>query len=307
MTTAVLLMAYGSPSSPEEVGPYLQDIRGGRAPGAQAVAELTERYRAIGGASPLREITLRQAAAVEEALNHEEPGAFRTYVGMKHWHPFVREAVERIAADGAETVAGLVLAPHYARMSIGGYESRVLAAREEMGASFDLRMVRSWYDDPGFVSFAAGALRATLEGWDPADPATRVVFTAHSLPERILAEGDPYREQLLESARLVAEAAGAPHWEFAFQSASATGEPWLGPDVLERLDTFAADGGRQVVIHPIGFVADHLEVLYDLDVECAGRAAELGLELRRTRSPNDDPRFAGVLAEIVRRALRESR
>ncbi|MGH2688882.1 MAG: ferrochelatase, partial [Actinomycetota bacterium] len=207
-----------------------------------------------------------------------------------------------IVETGVERLVGIVLAPHFSDMSIGGYERQILAARDARGATFELRMVRQWYDEPGFVQFAAGRLAATLDGWDRG-LGTRVFFTAHSLPERILAEGDPYRDQLMESAKLIAEAAGGVHWEHAFQSASATGEPWLGPDVLERLEAFAAEGGARAVVAPIGFTADHLEVLYDIDVECAEAAEALGIGLRRLPSPNDDPAFADVLAGIAARAL----
>ena len=164
-------------------------------------------------------------------------------------------------------------------------------------------MIPSWYDDEGFVAFAAANLQAALGDWDRADPGTRVFFSAHSLPERILAEGDPYKDQLLDSARLIAEAAGVPNWEFAFQSQSHTGEPWLGPDVLTSVEAFAAAGGKRAVVSPIGFVADHLEVLFDLDIECAEHAAKLGIDLRRTASPNDDPRFIQVLAGVVRKRV----
>jgi ferrochelatase len=298
-TTAVLCMAYGGPRSLDEVEDYYTDIRGGRRPSPEALENLVRRYERIGGLSPLPEITRRQAEALGSALEAATPGRFRTYVGMKHWHPFVREAVEDIAADGADDVIGLVLAPHFSKISIGGYEQRLFAARAATGAFFEIDMITHWYDDEGFVAFAAENLRAALGDWDPAEGATRVFFSAHSLPERILAEGDPYRDQLLKSSALIAEAAGAPNWEFAFQSQSHTGEPWLGPDILTSLDAFADRGGRRAVVAPIGFVADHLEVLYDVDVECVEEAEKLGIELRRTASPNDDPRFIQVLAGVV--------
>jgi ferrochelatase len=223
---------------------------------------------------------------------------------MKHWHPSIDEAVGEIVAADVETLVGIVLAPHYARMSIGGYRDRILAARAARGGRFELRMVPSWYDEPEFVQFVAERLSASLDGWDR-DAGTKVFFTAHSLPERILAEGDPYRDQLIDSSRLVADAAGGVAWELAFQSASATGEPWLGPDILERLEAFAAAGGRRALVAPVGFTADHLEVLYDVDVECGELAGHLGLELRRLPSPNDDPAFARTLAGIAVRELED--
>jgi ferrochelatase len=302
MKPGVLLMTYGSPRTLDEVEGYYTDIRGGRRPSPEAVEELSSRYERIGG-SPLPEITVRQAQALESTLARDPEGPVKVFVGMKHWHPFIAEAVDEIVAAGVDTLVGIALAPHYSRMSIGGYEDRVQAAREAKAADFDLRMVRSWYRQLAFVEFVARRLRQTLDGWDATDPSTRVFFSAHSLPERILASGDPYRDELLDSAATIAEAAGVGQWEFAFQSASHTGEPWLGPDVLERLEAFAAEGGRKAVVAPIGFTADHLEILFDVDVECRELAERLGLDLRRLPSPNDDPGFIEVLAGIARAAL----
>jgi protoporphyrin/coproporphyrin ferrochelatase len=303
MKPGVLLMTYGSPRTLDEVEGYYTDIRGGRRPNQEAVDELSSRYARIGG-SPLPEITVRQAQALESTLAGDAGGPVKVFVGMKHWHPFIAEAVDEIVAAGVDTLVGIALAPHYSRMSIGGYEDRVQAAKAAREADFDLRMVRSWYREPAFVEFVAGRLRKTLEGWDPSERATRVFFSAHSLPERILASGDPYRDQLLDSAATIAEAAGVGRWEFAFQSASHTGEPWLGPDILERLEAFGAEGGRRAVVAPIGFTADHLEILFDVDIECRELAERLGLDLRRLPSPNDDPGFIEVLAGIARDALR---
>lgn len=290
---AVLLMAYGSPGSAEEIEPYLKDIRRGRDPSPDAVKELTERYETIGW-SPLLEMTTRQAEALEKVLNDRGTETSRTYIGMKHWHPFISATVEQIVDDEPDEIVGLALAPHYSRMSIGGYESRLREALDHLGSETPLRMIHQWYDEPAFVDFAAANLRDTLANWD-----ARVFFTAHSLPARILEEGDPYRDQLMESSQLVADAASVIDWEFAFQSAGHTGEPWLGPDILDRLEAFAQQGGRHAVIAPIGFVADHLEILYDVDVECVEKAKELNLDLRRTPSPNDDPRFIATLADTV--------
>jgi ferrochelatase len=293
MTEAVLLMAYGSPRSLDEVEPYLRDIRGGRAVSAESVAELTERYRRAGVPSPLLEVSRRQAEALQASMPER-----RVYVGMKHWHPYIREAVGQIVADGASRVTGVALAPHYSRISIGGYADRVRAAAEELGGTFTFTMVESWYRQEPFVRLVARNLGAALDGWGEA----RVFFSAHSLPARILHEGDPYRDQLLDSAAMIAERAGIDDWEFAFQSASATGEPWLGPDIVERLTSFAAEGGKRAVVAPIGFVTDHLEILFDIDVECAELAQRLGFELRRIASPNDDP----LLAEALRDAVAEA-
>ncbi|HEY8201702.1 MAG TPA: ferrochelatase, partial [Actinomycetota bacterium] len=260
MKPGVLLMTYGSPRTLDEVEGYYTDIRGGRRPSPEALEELTSRYERIGG-SPLPEITLRQARALESRLAGDPGGPVPVFVGMKHWHPFIAEAVDEVVAAGVDTLVGIALAPHYSRMSIGGYEDRVQAAKKAREADFDLRMVRSWCREPAFVDFVAGRLREALDGWGATDGSTRVFFTAHSLPERILASGDPYRDQLLDSAATVAAAAGVGRWELAFQSASYTGEPWLGPDILERLEAFAGEGGRRALVAPIGFTADHLEIL----------------------------------------------
>jgi ferrochelatase len=220
---------------------------------------------------------------------------------MKHWHPFISGTVARIAEAGIDRVIALVLAPHFSKKSIGEYEARILKARDAAGANFDLTMVKSWYDEPAFVDLVASNLTDSLKGWDTADPGTCVFFTAHSIPARIVAEGDPYADQLADSAKVFAEAAGITNFTTGWQSESTTGEPWLGPDILNRLETFAADGGKRALIAPVGFVADHLEVLFDVDVECVEKAAELGIELRRIPSPNADRRFIRTLADIVSR------
>jgi protoporphyrin/coproporphyrin ferrochelatase len=282
---AVVLMAYGSPAEPEDIRPYLEDIRAGRPVSDAAVEELTERYRRIGGRSPLDDVTEAQRAALEREL--ELP----VFVGMKHWQPRIAEAVDRALAAGADTIVGLVLAPHYSRLSIEEYRERLEAA---LGGRAELRFVESWHTHEPYLALLADRVRG-------AD--AHVVFTAHSLPERILAEGDPYRDQLLETSQLVADRAGLTSWSFAFQSASPTGEPWLGPDILDELDDLKARGVERVLACPIGFVSDHLEILWDLDVEARERSAELGLEFDRIRSLNHDPAFVRGLAGLVRETV----
>jgi ferrochelatase len=245
------------------------------------VAELEERYRRIGGGSPLNEITERQRAALEAELG------IPVYVGMKHWTPRIADAAERALADGAERVIGLVLAPHFSRMSIGGYHRQL---EEALAGRAELVFIASYHAYEPFIELLAERL---------GDTGAHVVFTAHSLPERILAEDDPYKDQLLETSRLVAEAAGVANWSFAFQSESPTGEPWLGPDILDELERLHAEGVTKVLVEPIGFVADHLEIYWDIDIEAREKAAELGLELERTESLNDDPAFIRVLAGVV--------
>ncbi len=280
-----MLMAYGSPSRPEDMRPYLEDVRRGRPVSDEAVEELAERYRRIGGRSPLDQVTEAQRAALEQELG------LPVFVGMKHWRPRIAEAVDAALGGGAARIVGLVLAPHYSRLSVGDYRERLESA---VAGRAELELIESWHDHPGFLDALAERVRGT-DAW--------VVFTAHSLPARILADGDPYREQLLETSRLVAERAGLEHWSFAFQSTSSTGEAWLGPDVLEELERLHASGIRRVLVAPIGFVSDHLEILWDLDIEARERAEELGLELARIESLNDDPAFVRALAELVEERL----
>jgi len=278
-------MAYGSPSGAEDIRPYLEDIREGRPVSDAAVEELTERYRRIGGRSPLDDATEAQRAALERELD------LPVFVGMKHWQPRIAEAVEHALAGGADTIVGLVLAPHYSRLSVQGYRERLEAALQGRA---ELRFVESWHTHEPYLEVLADRVRAAE---------AHVVFTAHSLPARIIDEGDPYRDQLLETSRLIAERAGLRSWSFAFQSESRTGEPWLGPDILDELDSLHAKGIERVLVCPIGFVSDHLEILWDLDVEAAERAATLGLDLERVESLNDDSAFIRGLAELVRQTI----
>jgi ferrochelatase len=278
-------MAYGSPGRLSDIRAYLEDIRGGRPVSDAAVEELTERYRRIGGRSPLDDVTEAQRSALEEEL--ELP----VFVGMKHWQPRIAEAVDQALAGGADTLVGIVLAPHYSKLSIDGYRERL---EDALGERAELRFVESWHAHEPYIAVLADRVRG-------AD--AHVVFTAHSLPASILAEGDPYRDQLLETSQLIAEQAGLDRWSFAFQSESATGEPWLGPDILDELDSLHALGVERVLVCPIGFVSDHLEIRWDIDVEARERAAQLGLELDRIESLNDDPAFVRGLAELVRETV----
>jgi ferrochelatase len=278
---AVLCMAYGSPEGDAGIEAYFTHIRGGRAPSAQALEHLRDRYRAIGG-SPLTAITRAQAEALAEELG------VPVYVGMKHAPPFIADGVAAARAAGAVRLIGLPLAPHYAEMSVGAY---LTAVRKEWHG--ELIAVRGFHGHPAFIAAVRSLIDEARSGFDP----ELVIFTAHSLPARIESEGDPYRERLLESSRLVAKAASLPAWEFAFQSASSTGEPWLGPTLDERI---AAIKAKRVLVCPIGFVADHLEVLYDIDVEAKAAANARGIELKRTQSFNARPQFIKALAGIVR-------
>lgn len=295
----LLMMAYGTPRGLDDVEAYYTDIRHGRPPPADLLQELKDRYRAIGGRSPLLDITRAQVRGVEERLD-----GVKGYLGQKHASPFITDAVRQMADDGIERAVGLVLAPHYSTMSIGDYARRVARAAEEIGWSGRFEMVESWHLESGYIGFLTTRIHDALRSL-PEEARTRsvVVFSAHSLPERIVADGDPYPEQLRETAAAVADRSGLSDWRVGWQSAGRTADPWLRPDILEMLDDLASEGARGVVICPCGFVADHLEVLYDVDIEANKHAGKLGIALARTASPNDDPAFLDTLAEVARRAL----
>jgi ferrochelatase len=298
----VLVMAYGTPRTIEEVEPYYTHIRRGRPPSAEQLEDLVRRYQAIGGVSPLNEITVQQAAAVEKALR-QRGWTGQMYLGMKHWHPFIAEAVEQMAQEGVQQAVGVVLAPHYSRMSIGTYIDYAEQARKQFAPAMELRYVERWGSHPLFIRAVAQKVQEALADWKPEE--TMVVFSAHSLPERIRQWDDPYERELLDSAQTVAHILELPHWTFAYQSASATGEPWLGPDILERIEEIARTSSfRQMVFCAIGFVADHLEVLYDLDIEARQKCETLGVHYRRAASLNDDPLMAEAVADVVLAAMR---
>ena len=295
----VLVMAYGTPKGLEEVEAYYTDIRGGRPPPAELLDELKSRYAAIGGRSPLLEITRAQARGIEERVG------VRAYLGQKHAAPFISDAVANMAADGIGTAVGLVLAPHFSTMSVGDYEGRARAAAERVGWNGSLTVIPSWHLEPGYISWLGARVVEALDSLPrPGRGAATVVFSAHSLPERILEQGDPYPEQLAATAAAVAAQVGLERWTVGWQSAGRTGQRWLGPDILEVMSKLSADGAQGVVVCPCGFVADHLEVLYDLDIEANAAAGELGLAFARTRAPNSDPEFLDVVAAVVARQLR---
>ena len=295
--TGVLVMAHGSPSSTEEIEAFYTRIRRGSAPSEAQLAELRSRYDAIGGTSPLARRTQAQVTALREALEERDPGRFVVRFGAKHTEPFIEGAARDLAALGPRRVITLVLTPHWSSRGSGEYLERAASA---LGGSLPVVPIRQWYAEPALVDLLAGRVRAALgrEG-------ALVLFTAHSLPEKVLALGDPYAEQVEASASAVAAAAGVDDWRVAWQSAGRTPEPWLGPDVLDVLREVGDQGVRDVVICPIGFVADHLEVLYDIDIEARKVARCAGVHLVRTESLNDDPRFIGVLADLVIRVDRE--
>jgi ferrochelatase len=296
--TAVLLMAYGSPDRLEDVEAYFTDIRGGRRPSPEAVAELTERYRQVGVPTPLLAISLELGQKLEAVLG---PG-YRVQVGMKHWTPRIAAAVQRLVDGGPDRLLGIVLAPHYSRISTGGYRAQVDRALAAAGARIPLDFVDSWFDLDGYLQTVADNVHEQAVKFASLDDVVGI-FTAHSLPARILEEGDPYRDQLLFSAAEIARRAGIQRWEFAFTSMSDTGEPWLGPDLLDVLERRAGEGDRQFVVASVGFTADHLEILYDVDIEAQAKAGQLGIEVRRPQMLNADPRFVRALADLVRQRL----
>ncbi len=307
MTTGVrdgvLVMAYGTAAAPEQIEAYYTHIRRGRPPTPELLAELRGRYEAIGGRSPLLEITRAQVAALRGELSAAGRSGLPVALGFKHCSPFIEDGVRELAAAGVERIVGIVLAPHYSRLSVGEYASRAVAAAAAATGRPVVRVVRDWYFAHDYLTFLAGAVSDALASL-PAERRDRahVLFTAHSLPVRILGEGDPYPSQLRETAASVASLAGLERWGIAWQSAGRTPEPWLGPDVLEVLGELRSQTDA-VVVCPCGFVADHLEILYDLDVEARGRAAELGLAFARTASPNAAPELARALAGALLREL----
>lgn len=306
----VLMMAYGGPNSLDEVEPYLADIRGGRPTSPELLEEITERYRQIGGSSPILRITNAQAAGVEAALNASaEPGVrYRTYVGMRHWHPYIGDVVPQMLADGVQRIVAIVMAPHFSRMSVGAYMGKLDKALADAGADVPVAQVESWWKEPAFVDAITRRIHAAREAKLPAEVRedAPVLFTAHSLPARILESGDPYPQELEGSVAEVVERLQPKNWRWAFQSQGATADPWLGPTVEDTLEQLAAEGHTHVLLVPIGFVCDHVEVLFDVDIEHRHQAAELGITLERIEMLNDDPGLVVAVASAVRRQASES-
>jgi ferrochelatase len=305
--TGILLMAYGTPERLEDVGEYFTHIRGGRRPSDEAVAHLTARYARVGGGTPLRKIT----EAVRDGLQTElakSDAPYRVYVGMKHWHPYIAETLAQMQRDGIREVIALALAPHYSRMSIGAYKHALDEANAALGNPFTFHLVESWHLEPAFIAMIAERVKVAVKRIQRAGQRVPlVVFTAHSLPVRIREWSDPYEAQLLASATAVADALELRDWRFAWQSAGGTTEPWIGPDMLEYLDELAKEGVKQVVQVPIGFVSDHLEVLYDIDIEAVEAARRLGIQLVRTELPNASPELIRTLRHIVEGAAAAAR
>lgn len=300
----VLLMAYGGPNSLDEVEPYYTHILRGRKPSPAMLQNLIERYKLIGGKSPLNEITFAQAKLLQEYLiNSSHFGSpIAVYVGMKHWHPFIAETVERMVADGVTDAVGIVMSPHYSRLSVAEYFRQVRDALVKLGNPINFKFVASWATHPLLVQCFAGKIRQAWSQFAPeVQDKVQFVFTAHSLPSRILEQGDTYPEELRRTCEAVAYEVGVENWMLAYQSAS--GDNWLGPDILEVLEMLARQGRRHVLVVPIGFLCDHLEVLYDIDIEAKKKAHELGMELRRIEMPNTEPLLIAALTDIVIKAM----
>ncbi|TQS76635.1 ferrochelatase [Ornithinibacillus gellani] len=296
----LLVMAYGTPYKEEDIERYYTHIRHGRKPSPEALQDLADRYKAIGGISPLAHITEEQAKALETKLNElQDQYEFHMYIGLKHIEPFIEDAVEQMAADGIKQAVSIVLAPHYSTFSVKSYNERAHAEAEKYGIS--ITSVESWYKEPGFIQYWVEKISAVYEEMSVAEKEKAVlIVSAHSLPEKILQHGDPYPEQLEETARLIAEQAGIASYEIGWQSEGNTPDPWLGPDVQDLTrDLFEQKGFRTFVYAPVGFVSDHLEVLYDNDYECKVVCDEVGAAYYRPEMPNTDKTFIQALANVV--------
>ena len=296
----VLVMAYGGPNNLDEVGPYLMDVRGYRPTAPEIVHEVRERYKLIGGRSPILEQTQAQADALQAALDSH---TFKTFVGMRHWRPYIKDTLAQMSTQGIDRAIGLVMAPHYSRLSIGAYYKKI----EEAQSSIQIARIERWHLLPGYLDALVDRVQAALQRF-PADvrAAVPIIFSAHSLPERIRGWNDPYPDELHATVAAVMERLGPHPHEFAFQSAAISNEPWLGPEVGAALERLAAEGQRHALIAPIGFVVEHVEILYDIDIVYQQQAKRLGLHLERIEMPGSAPSMMNDLAELVCKTAREA-
>ena len=304
-------MAMGGPDSLEAVGPYLNDVRGGRPTPPELVQEITERYRATGGKSPVLAITTELAEKLEAGLNVAGSARFRVYVGLRHWRPYIRDTYREVMKDGVRRLVGVCMAPQNSRLSVGAYIQQVSEAQAESNAAVRFTYVASWHTHPVLIRGIVANIRAALPKFPP-DARDRValIFTAHSLPERVLASGDPYPEQVRQTVEAVLAALGPlppdATWRFAYQSQGRSGEPWLGPTVEDMLDELHGLGFRHVLAVPVGFVSDHLEVLYDIDIAFKKRAGGKGMQLERIAMLNATPPLVETLVDVVTAHLRDT-
>lgn len=296
----VLIMAYGGPNSLDEIAGYLADIRSGRPTTPAVLDEITNNYRLIGGKSPLLEFTEQQAAAIEAALDNPR---FKFYLGMRHWAPWVEEVVGQMIEDGITRAISIVLAPHYSKLSVAKYQKKIQTGLEMYRGQIEFTNIDSYHDVPGLINPLADRVQEGLSRWPESErDDVHVVFSAHSLPVRIIKMGDPYDSQLRETAALVAEKAGLAkdQWSWSYQSAGRSPEPWLGPQLEEYVPELAQQGIKNIVSIPVGFVCDHVEILFDIDIEAQAAAEENGVRLERPPALNDDPVFMQQLADLIK-------
>jgi ferrochelatase len=301
----VLIMAYGGPGALDEIPGYLADIRAGRTTSKRILDEITNNYRVIGGKSPLPEYTRLQLEAIKA---HFDPDQFKFYLGMRHWSPWIEDAVREMLDDGIERAVSLALAPHFSELSIAKYQAKIAAGMEMYHGHIQFAHVESYHDAPGLIQALANRVEIGLQRWPEGQrPDVHFVFSAHSLPVRIIKMGDPYADQLYETARLVAEKAGLSQdqWSWSYQSAGRSPEPWLGPQLPEHLESLAEKGIKNVVSIPVGFVSDHVEILFDIDIQAQETARKLGMRLERPPALNDDPVFIETIAGIIQQRARD--
>ena len=296
---AVLMLAYGTPDSVDGMACYLRDIRGGRPMSQEFIDEFKHRYSLIGGKSPLTALTYDQAKKTGQGLA-ERGYDLPVYVGMRHWSPWIKDAIGQMYIQGIEEAVAIVMAPHYSKMSIGKYWDKINEAQAEVGSTIKFSFVDAWYQQPKFLQAIEAHIRAGLEKFPAAErEQVKIVFTAHSLPARLTKMGDPYDHQLQDNARIVAKRLGQVDWMFSYQSAAETGEPWLGPQIEEVVVDLAQQGYKHMLVAPIGFVCDHVEILYDLDIEAKKLAEAHNIRLERIESMNSDPLFIGAVADAI--------
>ncbi|MDP1546534.1 MAG: ferrochelatase [Anaerolineales bacterium] len=298
----LLVMAYGGPNNLDEVEPYLMDVRGYRPTSQEIIHEVRERYREIGGRSPILEQTQAQAEALESALNANGI-EFKAYVGMRHWHPFIKDVLADMQAEGIDKAVGVVMAPHYSRMSIGAYYQRL----EEANSPIAFSRIENWHLQTGYIHALANRVRDALKRFpEEIRNDVPVIFTAHSLPEKILEWNDPYPMQLRETVSAVMEQLGSHSHEFAFQSAAISTIPWLGPDAGEVIERLASEGKKHILLCPIGFVCEHVEILYDIDIVYQKLARSLSVQLERIEMVHTAPQMVAGLAELIRKTAKDS-
>jgi ferrochelatase len=298
-------MAYGTPDSLDAVEPYYTHIRGGRPPSPELLEELKGRYEMVGGTTPLLEITEATRRKLEERLNAGGGTRYHVFLGMKHWRPWIEQGVAEMAQAGIRRAVGLVLAPHYSTMSIAQYYGYVAKAQEKLAVQIDLWRIDSWHLHRPYLDAVARRVRERLAEFPPGEDVT-VVFTAHSLPRKIVEQGDPYPQQLRETAEELARMLDLPRWTFSYQSAGRTPDPWLGPDIVDTVNELADLGVQNILVAPIGFVSDHLEIFYDIDYEAQNAARDRGVTLKRTASLNASSDFIDALADLVRAKVESS-